>query len=142
MGPMIGPRATLVLGAVLGLATLSGPARAERCDGPKALATVRELCAALAGGPDAAVRARLRLPLRVRAIASEGGGNPTFRTRTLTSIRAVRAAGLCADADLDAATVAAEDATQIVSVPRGQFAVAFSLVARGDRCVVFRVDDR
>ena len=139
---MIGPRATHLLGAVLAVATLAGPARAERCDGPKALATVRELCAALAGGPDAAIKARLKLPLRVRAIASEGGGNPRFRARTLKSVRAVRAAGLCADAVLASATVAAEDATQIVSAPRGQFAVAFSLVARGARCVVLRVDDR
>jgi hypothetical protein len=136
--------------AVLIAAAAPRPARAAPCDGDEALATVRALCAALAAAPtaatDAAAKTRVKLPLRVRRIASEGAGNPRFRTRFLRSLRSLRAAGLCDGAELDRATVSAEDAEQLVAVPRGQFEVVFSLVrgrARGAAaCVVFRVDDR
>lgn len=128
--------------AVLAVLIAAAPAHAERCDGAQALATVRALCAAVDGGTDAELKARLRLPLTVGRITRAGTGRPRARTARYASVRAVRKARVCAGVDLAAATVTAEDAEQIVAAPRGPVAAAFALVARGDRCVVFRIDDR
>ncbi len=108
-----------------------------------------EFCKRLARRDLAFVRLHVSLPLRIRVIVDEGGGNPVYGTRTLASAEAVVGARLCEGvggiepgASPEALRVARTPHGWSVETSIGQFSLRmeFERTPAGPRLVLYRVE--